>query len=143
MKKKILALLFSLVGGLAFGQTISNKTGNPNTVDGQNLGNTTVYTMPQIQSTPLGTPTPQTSSWMSLTGAQALQVEFSSNTFNGSYSVQVSNNPTPVSTPGTNIFTVVRDKADYTTQGGQSFGWSYFITKGWKYFRLCCEEIAI
>lgn len=138
--KKFLTLMLLLFVGVAWGQSI-NGSGPSNTIsDGTNLDNTKVLVFPQVQSTPGTTPTPQTSNWITLNSAQAVQVEFSSNTFAGKYSVQVSNNPTPVSTPGTNIYTVVQDNSTWASggEGTQTINWAYIIKSGWKYMRFLC-----
>lgn len=138
MKKKILTLLLWLGGSVAFAQSINNQSPVINSVDGSNTTAAKVLTLPQCQSTPGTTATPQTSNWFQMNGNGAALVEFSGNTLAGTYSVQVSNNPTPVSTPGTNIYTVVQDTATYGSggQGAQTKNWSYMIREGWKYIRF-------
>ena len=140
MKKKILALLFSLISGVAFSQTINGKSPAVLTVDGANVTAVKVLTLPQVQSTVGVTPTPQTSSWYQLNGNGAVLVEFSGNTFTGTYSVQVSNNLTPVSTPGTNLYTVVKDTSTFTSGGSLALtkNWYYVIRSGWRYIRFLC-----
>jgi len=136
--KKIFMMLLWLCGSTAMAQSIANQSPSLVGVDGSNVTAAKVVVYPQVQSTPGTTPTPQTSNWYQLNGNGAIQVEFSGNTFAGSYSVQVSNNPTPVSTPGTNIYTVVRDKSTYLSGGSetQTLNWSYIISAGWRYIRF-------
>jgi len=140
MFKRIMFLLLWLGGGIAFGQTINNVAPSSIGVDGTNNTGDKVITLPQVQTTPLGTPTPQTSSWFQLNGNAAMMVEFSANTFAGSYSVQVSDNPTPVSTPGVGYYTVTQDDATYGSggQGAQTKNWAYLISEGWKWVRFLC-----
>lgn len=140
MKKRIFTLLLWLGGSVAFGQSINGANITSISTDGSNVTAAKVMTLPQVQSTVGVTPTPQTSAWMPLNGNGAAMVEFSANTLTGTYSVQVSNNPTPVSTPGTNLYTVVQDTATFATggQGAQTKNWAYFIKEGWKYIRVLC-----
>lgn len=136
MRKRILVLILWLAGpGACLAQSINNQNPVVIGVDGSNTTGAKVLTLPQVQSTPLGTPTPQTSAWYQLNGNGAAQVEFSTNTFTGTYSVQVSNNLTPVSTPGTNIYTITQDTATYAAQLSETHNWSYMV-RGWRYIRF-------
>lgn len=145
MKKRIIALMLWLSGGVVCAQSINSQSLQPNGgPDGSFSQAARVLTLPQAQSTPGTTPTPQYSNWYPMNGQGAALVEFNSNTLAGQYSVQVSNNPTPPATgaPGTtptpSIYTVVQDASSYNTggQGGETKDWSYYIREGWKYIRF-------
>lgn len=138
MFSRLIALLLWLVGGLAFGQSINGVSPTSAGLDPSNSTGDKVLTLPQVQTTPGGTPTPQTSNWYQLNGNAAVMVEFQSNTFAGSYAVDVSNLPTPVSTPGVGYYTAVQDDATYTSggQGTQTKNWAYILSDGWKWFRF-------
>lgn len=140
MFKRILALLLWLGGAPVFAQSINNQSPAVIGVDGSNVTGAKVLVLPQIQSTVGVTPTPQTSAWFQMNGNSGALVEFSGNTFAGTYSVQVSNNPTPISTPGQNLYTEAQDTATYSSggQGAQTKNWSYSISRGFRYIRFLC-----
>ena len=146
--KKIIALMLWLVGSVCYGQSVNGVSPSTVAVDGSNTTAAKVIVWPQVQATIVynasATPSPivpqptQVSNWFPLNGNGSIGVEFASNTFVGSYQVQVSDNPTPVSTPGTNVYTVVADTATNVAggQGSQTKNWMYFIREGYKWMRL-------
>ncbi len=152
--KKILALLLWLGGSVAFAQSINGYSPSVIAVDGSNATLSKVLTLPQVQATVTynasATPSPvaaqptQASNWFPMNGNGAAMVEFSTNAFTGNYSIQVSNNPTPVSTPGTNIQTIVQDTATAAAggAGAQTKNWDYFIREGWKWIRVIAQPDA-
>jgi hypothetical protein len=155
MKKKLLAFFIWLgLIGVAIAQSVNGVSPSVGSPDGSNVTAAKVLTFPQVQPTlglnasptpsPFPTQTPQVSNWYQMNGNGGALVEFQSNTFSGYYSIQVSNNPTPVSTPGLGLYTPVRDASTYATggQGGETDTWAYMIKTGWKWFRLFVNQDA-
>jgi hypothetical protein len=153
MNKRITALLIWLgLVGVAVAQSINGVSPSVISVDGSNVTAAKVLTLPQVQPTlvlnasptpsPFPTQTPQISNWFPMNGNGAALVEFSGNTFTGSYSVQVSDNPTPVSTPGTNIYTVVSDTSSFASGASPvvTKNWSYYIREGWRWIRFVTSQ---
>jgi hypothetical protein len=153
MKKRLLAFLIWVgIVGVAVAQSVNGVSPSLLSVDGSNVTAAKVLTFPQVQPTlglnasptpsPFPTQTPQISNWFPMNGNGAALFEFSSNTLAASYQIQVSDNPTPVTTPGTNIYTAVQDTATYASggQGEQTKNWSYFIREGFKWFRLLVTQ---
>ena len=152
--KKILTLLLWLGGSVAFGQSINGVSPTVIGIDGSNTTAAKVLTLPQVQATltynASATPSPvvpqptQASSWFQMNGNGAALVEFSTNGYTGNYSIQVSDNPTPVSTPGTNIETAVADTT--VVAGGtntQTKMWDYVIREGHKWIRFIAQPDAL
>jgi hypothetical protein len=126
--KKHMSVGLLLVALAIFGYALAGINGanwNSTGVDGTNTNNTTNYALAQVSGTATTT---QTSGWLLLNGQQAVQVEFVTSSFLGSYSIQVSNDQT-------HTHTVVRDNCVSGQAGAQTLYWSYIINGGWKYVR--------
>ena len=152
--KKILTLLLWLGGSVAFGQSINGVSPSTISVDGANATAAKVLILPQVQQTVVfntsATPSPvvpqptQASQWFQMNGNGEALVEFSANAFVGNYSVQGSDNPTPVSTPGTNIQTLVQDTTVVTGgSASETKNWAYAIREGWKWIRFVAQPDAL
>lgn len=140
--KKIITLLLWLGGSVAYGQTIQNQSFGYLSQDGTKIQNSSYYSLPQVQGTPLmqatATITPQVSNWFQLNGQQGAQMEFQAIGYLGTYQVQVSDNISSSATPIPPYYTIVQDAAIVATPGpgAQTLNWSYFVKNGWKYLRV-------
>jgi hypothetical protein len=151
MFKRILALLLWLGGAPAFAQSIQGASPSVIGIDGSNVTAAKVLTLPQVQPTVIyntsPTPSPvvpqptQVTNWIQLNGNGAVLVEAFTNTFSGYYSVQFSNNPTPVSTPGANLYTVIRDASTYASggAGGETCNFGDMVSDGYRWMRFVAQ----